>query len=68
MLAEFVWTIGAIAIVGAFLVPIVAIVSSAAVKASRTRALADLKTRLIERGMSADEIKTVVEAGERSPE
>jgi hypothetical protein len=66
MLAEIVWTTGTIAIVGAFLVPIIAIVASAAVKSSRTRALADLKTRLIEKGMSADEIKKVVEAGEGS--
>lgn len=67
MLAEFVWSTANIALVGAFLVPLVAIIASAAVKSSRTRALADLKARLIEKGMSADQIKAIVEAGE-SPE
>ena len=65
MLAEFVFTTPKIAIIGAFLVPIVAIVAGAVGKSSRTRALADLKTRLVEKGMSADEIKAIVEAGEK---
>ena len=62
MLAVFVWTTAKIAITGAFLVPIIAIVSSAVTKSSRTRA--DLKARLVEKGMSADDIKKIVEAGE----
>ena len=64
MLAEFVWSTPNIAIVGAFLVPIIAIIAGATAKSSRTRALADLKARLVEKGMSADEVKTIVEAGE----
>ena len=64
MLAEFVFTTAKIAIIGAFLVPIIAIIAGAVGKSSRTRALADLKTRLVEKGMSAAEIKAIVEAGE----
>lgn len=64
MLAEFVWTTAKLAIIGVFLVPIIALLSAAMTKSSRTRALADLKARLVEKGMSADDIKKIVEAGE----
>ncbi len=64
MLAEFVLTTAKLAIIGAFLVPIIAILAGAMTKSSRTRALADLKARLVDKGMSADDIKKIVEAGE----
>lgn len=64
MLAEFVWTTAKLAIIGVFLVPIIALLSAAMTKSSRTRALADLKARLVEKGMSAHDIKKIVEAGE----
>lgn len=62
MLAEFVWTTAKLAIIGVFLVPIIALLSAAMTKSSR--ALADLKARLVEKGMSAHDIKKIVEAGE----
>ena len=68
MFAEFVWNTQTVAIVAVFLVPITGIVAWAVVKSSQTRALADLKARLVEKGMSADEIKTIVEAGESRKE
>ena len=64
MLAEFVWTTAKIAIIGGLLIPITAILAGAMSKSSRTRAVADLKARLVEKGMSADDIKKIVEAGE----
>ncbi len=64
MLAVFVLTTAKLAIIGGLLIPIIAILAGAMTKSSRTRALSDLKARLVDKGMSADDIKKIVEAGE----
>jgi hypothetical protein len=66
--------IGLIAVIGGPLIAIVAIVSAAwarvrraELQARRAETAAALKEQMIERGMSADEIVRVLDAGQSSP-
>lgn len=65
-LAEIVWDKQTLAVVGAFAVPIVAFVSFAWFHANKVRSESALKRAMVERGMSADEIERVLEAGNRN--
>ncbi len=62
MLAGIVWNEATIAIAMGCTVPIVAIISIAWCKVSKATAEHDLKRRMVERGMSADEIERVMAA------
>lgn len=63
MLAEFEWTTEKVAIVAFCAIPIVMTIAGFWAQAAKARALAELKMRLAEKGMTADEISRVVEAG-----
>jgi len=65
MFAEFIWRVENIAVAGAFAVPIAAIVAYYWYRATKARADAGLKQTLAKRGMSADEIERVINAGDR---
>jgi len=52
--------------VGGFVVALVSIVSGIAYSMRRDSLAAQLKQDMLDRGMSADEIKTVLEAGLKS--
>jgi hypothetical protein len=54
--------IGLVAVVGGLLIPIIAITGAWIYKHRRLSIEAALKQQMIERGMSADEIKAVLEA------
>jgi len=54
--------IGLVAVVGGLLIPIVAIIGGLIYKHRRLSVEAALKQQMIERGMSADEIRAVLEA------
>jgi hypothetical protein len=54
--------LGLVAIVGALLIPIVALIGAFTYKCRRLGVEATLKQLMIERGMSADEIKEVLQA------
>ena len=60
MLSEIVWNTATISIVMGCAIPIVAIVSTAWLKISKTTSENDLKRRMVERGMSVDEIERVL--------
>jgi hypothetical protein len=64
MLAEIVWDKGTLTILMVFAIPIVAIVCGTWYKFERMRSADALKRKLVERGMSAEEIERVVKAGE----
>ena len=55
--------IALVALVGGLLIPLVAIIGGLFVKHRKIQVEAALKQRMIERGMSADEIREVIEAG-----
>jgi hypothetical protein len=63
MLAEITWNQNTLAVVLGCAIPIVYILASAWVKVERARTSAQLKRRMIDRGMSADEIDRVLRAG-----
>ncbi len=63
MLAEFVWTVETLGVVLSLGIPIVAIVGGIWYKIAKVTSENELKRVLAERGMSADEIQRVVEAG-----
>ena len=65
MLAEFIWRVENIAVMGAFAIPIAAIVSYYWFRASKAKADASLKQTLAKRGMTVDEIERIVQAGEK---
>ena len=54
--------IALVAVVGGLLIPLVAIIGGLYVKHRKIQVEAALKQRMIDRGMSADEIKEVIEA------
>jgi hypothetical protein len=62
MLAEIIWDKQSIAVLGAFAVPIVAIVMAGWYKIEQMRSANNLKRKMIERGMSVDEIERVIKA------
>ncbi len=63
MLAEIAWNEGTIAVAGAFVIPIVAIIATFWYKIARVTSMNELKRRMVQRGMSADEIERVLSAG-----
>ncbi len=60
MLSEIVWSVPTISIVMGCAIPIVAIVSAAWYKITKVTSENDLKRRMVERGMSVDEIERVL--------
>lgn len=64
MIAEFPWRVEQIAVLGAFAIPIAAIIAYYWYRATAARANAGLKQTLAKRGMSAEEIERVIRAGE----
>ena len=59
--------IALVAVVGGLLIPLVAIVGGLMYKDRKVQVEAALKQQMIERGMSADEIKEVIGAGKAHP-
>ncbi len=57
--------IGLVAVAGGLLCGITAIIAGTWQKVRRTEIVASLKQEMLNRGMSADEIRTVLEAGSR---
>ena len=57
-----VWNVATIAVVLALSIPIVAIVMGFWAKNERAKLESDLKRRMIEKGMTADEIQKVIES------
>jgi len=62
MIAAIVWNTGTLAVVLALAVPIVAIVAGFWAKIERAKLEADLKRRMIEKGMTAEDIQRVIES------
>ena len=63
MLAEIVWNVATIAVVGGLAIPLVAIIGGVWHKIAKDNAENDLKRSMIERGMSVEEIERVLRAG-----
>jgi hypothetical protein len=61
--AEFVWNEKTLAVVMVFAIPIVAIIGGLWYKIEQVKSVNHLKRRMIERGMSVDEIERVIKAG-----
>ena len=66
MLSEIIWNEATIAIVMGCAIPIVGVISTAWYKAAKTTSENDLKRRMVERGMSVDEIERVLAAKSQS--
>ena len=66
MLAEFVWDKQALAVVGAFGVPLGCFLGYVWFHAQKVRGEHRLKRAMVERGMSAEEIERVLEAGHKN--
>ena len=62
MLAEIIWDKQTLAVLGAFGVPIVAIVMAGWYKIEQMRSSNNLKRKMIERGMSVEDIERVIKA------
>ena len=62
MLAEIVWNQNTLGVVGAFSIPIVGIIAGCWVAVEKARSEHDLKRRMVERGMSVEEIERVMAA------
>ena len=62
MLSEIIWNEATIAIVMGCAIPIVGVISAVWYKAAKTTSENDLKRRMVERGMSVDEIERVLAA------
>jgi hypothetical protein len=63
MLAEIIWNEKTLAVVLALGIPIVGIIAGTWYKIESVKSLTNLKRKMIERGMSADEIERVIKAG-----
>jgi hypothetical protein len=63
LLSGIIWDEQTLAVVGAFAVPLAAIIGTAWYKLNKVRYENDLKRAMIERGMSVDEIERVISAG-----
>ncbi len=68
MLAGIVWDAGTLSIVGTFSVVLAAVAGGYWYAVEKARSVNDLKRRMIERGMSVEEIERVMEAGESEEE
>jgi hypothetical protein len=66
VLTSIVTNIPVLSILGGFVVVLVAIISSCVISIRRDSTAAKLKQDMLDRGMSADEIKTVLEARPKS--
>jgi hypothetical protein len=62
LLCEIVWNRQSLAVVGAFSVPLAAILATAWYRLNKVRYECELKRAMIERGMSADDIERVIAA------
>ena len=62
MLAEIIWDKQSLAVLGAFAIPIVAILMAGWYKIEQMRSTNNLKRKMIERGMSVDDIERVIKA------
>jgi len=62
MLCEIVWDQNTIAVVGVFSIPIIGIIAGCWVAVEKSRSEHDLKRRMVERGMSVEEIERVMAA------
>ncbi len=62
MLSEIIWNVGTIGMVMAGAVPIALIIGVFWYKTVKTTSESDLKRRMVERGMSVDEIERVLAA------
>lgn len=63
MLSEIVWDKGTLSVVMAFAVPITVVICMAWYKVVKVKSLNNLKRAMVNRGMSAEEIKQVIAAG-----
>ena len=68
MLAEIVWDKQTLGVVFGCAIPIVFILAIAWYKVERMRSVNELKRRMVERGMSAEEIERVIKSGEEVEE
>ncbi len=68
LLSEIVWDKQSLAVVGAFSIPLAAIIGSAWYKMNKVRYENELKRSMVERGMSADEIERILSAGQKEEE
>jgi len=62
MLAEIVWNQNTLGVLGAFSVPICAILGGCWIAVEKIRADSHLKSAMIQRGMSVEEIERVLSA------
>lgn len=63
MLSEIIWNKQSLSVLMAFAVPITVIIAMTWYKIAKVTSLNNLKRTMVNRGMSADEIKRVVAAG-----
>ena len=63
MLADIIWDKNTLTVVMIFTIPIVAIIAGVWYKVESMKSITILKRKMIERGMSADEIERVIKAG-----
>jgi hypothetical protein len=68
MLAEIVWDKQTLGVLLGCGIPIVFILATAWYKVERMKSANELKRKMVERGMSAEEIERVVKAGEGDEE
>jgi len=62
MFSEIVWDAGTITMAGAFAIPLAAIIGGTWYKLEKAKSDNRLKQRMVERGMSAEEIERVLAA------
>ena len=63
LLSAIVWDKQTLSVLGAFSIPLAAIIGSAWYKMNKVRYENELKRSMVERGMSADEIERIMAAG-----
>jgi len=63
MLAEIIWNDKSLAVVLVFAIPIIGIIAGVWYKVESMKSVTALKRKMIERGMSAEEIERVIKAG-----
>lgn len=65
LLSTIVWNAETFGVLGAFAIPISAILGGIWYKLNKARSENDLKQSMIERGMSAEEIERILNAGQK---
>ena len=63
MLAEIIWNTNSIAVIAGCAIPVAAILGGIWYQIERVRSENELKRRMVERGMSAEDIERVMAAG-----